>query len=1745
VASIEGIQAVGDSTPSLLNSPSLSLAAASSSDPSGTAETLAAGSYYAGAASALQQFQQAHGPGMYAGLMSKANQPSLMTDAGAALRVLNMPLQDVQHTYRYIRDVSHRHGWFDGFMATVGIAAGATVGGALGGFVGLPTAGAAIGGALAGDLEGHLIHRDSWRATTDPHYTINGHLVSPGRDLAGLLGFHHNTVGGYSGWGSVVSGLADAGFDWYTDPVQRGLQGIQVLRRSEQGLRPVLAAKWGLKDEAMITDSGNRTAAFLYRVAPGRGLDINFPEAPTRAYYAYPDVRRAINWIGKQHPAAIAENEPERVAEAQQFINDRIASVQTKLDQIDPDVPDWQQGVAAQELAAIRSRLEQLNPAKLVAASRITARFPELAPMAEALADTRNADETLKVFQHSLFNREMIARISRGAMPSATLMRAGTQRLIDKIADQDLQRKDEQGLIATLGQGTPESPSAAVGLGSLNPFATKYLSRKLRTFVGYAPYTMDRATQDLKYEFDPQDPNAAQGILRALKFGMGARQAELWTGVMTHAAMTGDTALAKKVWAEAMVENIKAMGLPDDPNVVEYVTRKARHVAYGEASTEQYTVGHFGGDSNSLVTTEAGTQHSGLYNYQRGLLAYPDFMRAKAAMRQLSVYTKHFGWLDDFAAEHYTNSFFKPLALVTMGFGLRIALNEAIIGASKYGNVNYVRAMVANQVAKHGYGDLVEGFKDTNYNESMQMIKAAASALGGWSKFIGADPQRVERALRLIAENDGHLMKGVVASGHSGFGVPDDAEGRVSQDSHYAIQFDRGVNAFQSRNFMVPSGSYEVLPFDHENFKDAYLSQLVRRVHERPAQLIAKDLRIGLAKADSIEGEVVPTRTAIGGGANPAVAQNIAERVRTGEGMTVNPYTGEEPSSGYIVSPYPEREHVAGKHGETPPDAAAKYIARNHDLLSKPGHHFGHYVNPDGNDVFDVVVPKGTPEEAEQAAMEHGQESYYDVEHDRVVTVNPEAARARWAQSQVHQPDSGERPAIGGESQGGSGAGAAGEGEGQPLVGEIVPGTGQQATAEAPRRISDERRLELAFNYAVHREKLRIEGIDPDTHRPYSEHGFDPYSYERNTVARYISQPSHLFAHDRVDDIVNLTVGRDGTVHDHLLQKISEQTPIARRDVAKIDVASLPRKVAGERMTPWTGPGIFQTAVQGVYKRMVDPVVNFLSREPLYFNAVNKHYDALLGAVQKGIIDDRDAFRFAQYRAANEMLPMIHNTALRSQFGLMVRNFMPFYFAQEQAYKRAGKAILDSPQVLRRWMLIENALHDPGFVHTDSTTGSRFLVFPGIGGFGQESLGALAHLGVPVVAGIPFTATGDLQSMQTVLPEAKMPGFSPMVSMPLNWLTSADPLLAPITKGVLGDRGFKENILSSVIPNAPVRNAILAATGDTNMSSFSNAYLAALASAYYHGELPDPATWDENPYKAQQAVDKIRNNARTLFAFKAILSAFSPLSPSLTTDYGLPQEYYKLLKDNGNVPGVALDEFLKKHGEKAIAFTVSHSQNAAGAYMPYTKEVQNYLQNYSGEIQQHPLAMAYLAPQSGTTGDVQVIHDELMRMAIKEQRAPKDFVEAIYQAQGERIYRKSQDAYYAAKGNYSNPLLTQQWTDWQQQFRIWNPVAYDYIKAPDRATRAYGIYRDLQQVYSQGIMPSTPQAVAIGALMDGYDAHLQQLAPYIGARDKNGQSTVTQQYHQSLVALAQQNPDLDSVIYNVFMHLDGVLEGTT
>ena len=170
-------------------------------------------------------------------------------------------------------------------------------------------------------------------------------------------------------------------------------------------------------------------------------------------------------------------------------------------------------------------------------------------------------------------------------------------------------------------------------------------------------------------------------------------------------------------------------------------------------------------------------------------------------------------------------------------------------------------------------------------------------------------------------------------------------------------------------------------------------------------------------------------------------------------------------------------------------------------------------------------------------------------------------------------------------------------------------------------------------------------------------------------------------------------------------------------------------------------------------------------------------FRSLAPQVAKGFITEDQALRFAQTQASYAMLPQIHNTALRNQFAQLARNFLPFYFAQEQALKRAFNSLKDTSVAsplfsrgMRFYQLAEHAMSDPTFMSTDEN-GNKFVNIPLVGAFGEGVQNALSAFGVPIVAGLPITVKGSTVPLKSVLPELQTPGVSPIVAISGNLLS--------------------------------------------------------------------------------------------------------------------------------------------------------------------------------------------------------------------------------------------------------------------------------------------------------------------------------------------------------------------------------------
>jgi hypothetical protein len=105
-------------------------------------------------------------------------------------------------------------------------------------------------------------------------------------------------------------------------------------------------------------------------------------------------------------------------------------------------------------------------------------------------------------------------------------------------------------------------------------------------------------------------------------------------------------------------------------------------------------------------------------------------------------------------------------------------------------------------------------------------------------------------------------------------------------------------------------------------------------------------------------------------------------------GFTVDLAGGERPTTGYVVSIFPDRTVVMP--GPIVAADLIDYMNDHEDLLSVPGHLFGGWRDPDTEMIYlDVSVHMPARDRARALAMAYDQVAYFDLERGRSEVVAP------------------------------------------------------------------------------------------------------------------------------------------------------------------------------------------------------------------------------------------------------------------------------------------------------------------------------------------------------------------------------------------------------------------------------------------------------------------------------------------------------------------------------------------------------------------------------------------------------------------------------------------------------------------------------------------------------------------------------------------------------------------------------------
>jgi hypothetical protein len=667
-----------------------------------------------------------------------------------------------------------------------------------------------------------------------------------------------------------------------------------------------------------------------------------------------------------------------------------------------------------------------------------------------------------------------------------------------------------------------------------------------------------------------------------------------------------------------------------------------------------------------------------------------------------------------------------------------------------------------------------------------------------------------------------------------------------------------------------------------------------------------------------------------------------------------------------------------------------------------------------------------------------------------------------------------------------------------------------------------------------------------------------PYKREASLGQRWKNQDPRQFAADRVDSVLGLTVGKDGTFHKGIAQNIAEGAKPDLEALKEIGVRQLPATVPGNQIETIIPAGkTIQTMINHFvdlgFNKLIDPVINNLSREPLYLVHFSDEMESLKYLENTGALTHDQAIRIAEYRATHAMLPQIHNTALRTQFSQLAQNFMPFYFAQEQSMKRAYRAAKDtslgSPafsRSVRLYQMTEQVMNNPTFVQTD-TNGNSYAYLPMVGEFGKSIQGALKAFGYPIVSGLPIAAQGNMTSLKSVIPGLDLPGLGPIAAIPANIVADWFPHLAPAIETGLG-QSANRGVWESLIPSKPILNTWNAFSPDQKNAAMTNALMGALASAYYHqdelgGQVP---TSSSSTQEKEAFIDRIRNNAKSILIIKAITGMLSPLSPRIEqTDVGLRDEFLKLTKTMSY--NDALLKFLGNHGDKAISYTVAQTTpSVRGASFPYTQKAINWIDENMNGILSDPnksTGAVFLIPEDAGPGNTLAIHQQLIREHLRTQRTPLEFLNQFFIAQGNNTIAPLLTEHTALVNTYTqmqNSFLLQQenqrWSDIMGKMKTLQPTWYaNYTSGAGRDNAALAI-QQLQNIFADdATAPKNEQANLVRSLLGDYQSHMNIMNQY---KQLGITGQVVQMENQNwltyLENLKTSDPRLSSVINTVF-----------
>ena len=509
------------------------------------------------------------------------------------------------------------------------------------------------------------------------------------------------------------------------------------------------------------------------------------------------------------------------------------------------------------------------------------------------------------------------------------------------------------------------------------------------------------------------------------------------------------------------------------------------------------------------------------------------------------------------------------------------------------------------------------------------------------------------------------------------------------------------------------------------------------------------------------------------------------------------------------------------------------------------------------------------------------------------------------------------------------------------------------------------------------------------------------------------------------------------------------------------------------------------------HSKVLGPIVNYLSRQPTFIADFVLERDRLEKKVVAGILTADQADVIAETTATRRMVRFIHNPSDKTKFEEMMSTVAPFYFAQNQAWRRMGRLFAENPGAFMQYAAVMMSTQNLVTKITNQN-GISLVTIPSASLFGLPFTASLSSLQTMDPFSPATDPQGPTNGPQTIL-DYFTPKFGPVVTVPTKLLYWAFPEWDKNKVGAIVGRNLEGNIGStettaqflfqSAIPNSIIRNLVelpvgyalsSAGIGGTPLNFIDNAYIQSVLEAmryqvtsqskqYYdslnnfvdqNGKKLTPfekaealATWQQQHWNQNKAdgqnsmanlINSSRQQAGLAWLAKMAAGLFSPVSISTgNSDQAMVTKLNNYVKDKKYKGDyyAAVDAFTKDN-PYAIIDTMSKSKSTFGGVYAETRTMDNWLSQNQNFVQQNPLgAMAFAPDMSKDTKYYQPANTLLINLGLRQKESPQDFINQFEITSGNQFFYnwiKPQYEKYIAEGAKHSDVYK-----WEQSIIQW------------------------------------------------------------------------------------------------------------